>query len=110
MTGDVWLLELETVIRGNLTNPCFSVDFLAKFMKTSRTTFYRRVRSKTGLSVNRYVLSIRLKVAREMLIQRKVDTLEELAFAVGFSDADYLSRLFRQYFDLSPTAYWTIEE
>ena len=40
-----------------------------------------------------------------LLLEQRAGTISEVAYAVGFRDAEYFSRLFRQAYGIPPSAY-----
>ena len=98
---DAKVLKLRETVRENLDNPQFNVDDLADRMGISRTTLYRLVRERTGLSANQLIQELRLLQARELLETGQYRTLRQVAEAVGFRSPDYLSRLYRARFGKS---------
>ena len=57
-----------------------------------------------GDSPIQYLNRVRLQKACELLVQSN-DSVQEIAQKVGFSDANYFSRLFSRQYHLSPAAY-----
>ena len=55
-----------------------------------------------GMSFSEYVNGKRLEKSRELLLST-VLSVKEIADEVGFTDANYFTRLFRQNFGISPT-------
>jgi len=53
-----------------------------------------------------YLTGVRLARAEELL-QRQDIPVKEIAQAVGFSDANYFSRIFRKYKGVTPTEFKT---
>lgn len=51
-----------------------------------------------------YVNTVRLKVAEEMLIENR-RSVKEIAYAVGYADPNYFSRIFKKYKGIPPTSY-----
>jgi DNA-binding response OmpR family regulator len=98
---DAWVLKLRETARENLRNPQFNVDDLADRMDIGRSTLYRLVRERTGLSANQLIQELRLLQARELLETGQYRTWRQLAEAVGFRSPDYLSRLYRARFGKS---------
>lgn len=105
LPADPWVLRLETAVQENLGDYQLNVDFLAGLMQMSRKTLYARIRESTGLSANQFIQEIRLLQARKMLESGQVRSLRELSDTLGIRSADYLSRLYRERFGKSPTAY-----
>jgi AraC-like DNA-binding protein len=70
----------------------------------SRVTFYRKIKSLTGLSAVEFVRNVRLKHACEML-KNNSGNISEIAYAVGFQDPRYFSTIFKKEFGISPKQY-----
>lgn len=104
--SDLWLAQLQQLIRASMNDVQFDLNYLAEGMQMSPKTLYRKVRELTGLSPNQLVQEIRLLEARALLEAKQVRTLRELAHAVGFRSGDYLSRLYRERFGKSPADYF----
>ena len=101
---DEFLTDLESYILNNLDNVEFNVAMLAKYAAMSQPILYRKIKALTGLSVNDFIKSIRLRRAAELLSDPN-RTVYEVAYMVGFSDRKYFSREFKKVFDTTPSAY-----
>ncbi len=66
--------------------------------------FIRIFKSYIGCTPHRYALQCRLEKARELLKSTPL-TVREVAYAVGFEDPQYFSRLFRADTGMSPREY-----
>ena len=97
-----WLMLVETTVREHMADSHFNIDHLAKLMRMSRKSLYRKMRACTGLSVNEYIREIRLLVAREKINSGEATNLNNVAAAVGFRTSNYLSRLYRERFGKAP--------
>jgi AraC-like DNA-binding protein len=53
---------------------------------------------------------IRLKRATEMLKLGVYDSISEVAYSVGFSDAQYFSKKFKKHYNMTPTQYVSANE
>jgi AraC-like DNA-binding protein len=101
---DAFLSDLEDYILKNLENAEFNVALLAKHAAMSQPVLYRKIKALTGLSVNDFIKSIRLRRAAELLKDPE-RTVYEVAYMVGFSDRKYFSREFKKVYELTPSAY-----
>lgn len=70
----------------------------------SRAQFFRAFQQSTGLTPGRYLLSLRVERARQLLAAPG-GSVEEVARAVGFSDPDSFTRAFRRTAGLTPGAW-----
>jgi AraC-like DNA-binding protein len=82
----------------------FTVEDLARWCATNRTTLNAHVLRKTGRSVQSYVRAVRMAMAANLLR----DTLlpvEEVMARVGYEDASHFSRAFKQIHGAPPASY-----
>lgn len=92
------------IVFDNISEPEFNVDDLCRMLGMSQSSFYRKLKTMTGQSVNEFIQNIRLKYAARLL-RETTKTISEIAFDVGFSDSSYFSRAFRKCFRVSPKAW-----
>lgn len=81
-----------------------SLGTLADQSGYSRAHFLRTFQSATGKSPMRYLQDHRLDVARQQLASRG-PSITEVAQGTGFSSHSHLTRLFRERFGLTPSAF-----
>ena len=79
----------------------FTIEQLAEVLCVSRTVFYNKVKSLTGQSPVKFVRDLKLKIAAHLLT--KGYNISEAAIKIGFSDARYFSRQFRELFGYLPS-------
>lgn len=101
---DQFLYQLQQAVLQNFANPDFDVEQLSSGFQLSRAQFYRKVKALLGKTPNSYIKEVRLEQAKVLLKQPDMN-VSEVAYAVGFSDPAYFSRVFQQVFGQSPTAY-----
>ena len=73
-------------------------------MGVSKSSFYRKMKAVTGLSINEFIQNVRIKKATELLINSDMN-VSEIAYETGFNDPYYFSRLFKKYHNMSPSDY-----
>ncbi|MEO1436621.1 MAG: ATP-binding protein, partial [Bacteroidota bacterium] len=98
-----WLKGVEEFIASHLTDSRLNIDFVAQQFNVSRRQFHRNIKQFTGLTPNQYLQEIRLQLAYDLLVQKKVDTVKAACFSVGFQDVKYFSGLFKKRFGASPS-------
>ena len=59
------------------------------------------IKEKRGITLRQYVISYRLKLARNML-EHTDKTIAEIAEETGFTDASYFTKSFKAAFDETP--------
>ncbi|MEM6879602.1 MAG: ATP-binding protein, partial [Bacteroidota bacterium] len=98
---DQFLYQLQQAVLQNYTDADFDVDKLASGFQLSRAQFYRKVKALLDKTPNNYIKEIRLSQAK-ILLKKPDMNVSEVAYAVGFSDPAYFSRVFQQAFGQSP--------
>ncbi len=86
------LEKLNGKIDGQLNNCEMLIDGLASELNFSRSKFYRKLKSNTGLSPNDYLRIYRIKKSA-MLIQTDKYTFSEIADMAGFNTHTLISQL-----------------
>ncbi len=99
-----FLQRLLETIEKNMADPEFTVPKLVEELSMSRPVLFRKLKALTDMSVIDLINSTRLKKAATMLKQKKM-TVSEVSYAVGFADAKYFSKSFRQQYGKTPTEY-----
>ncbi len=91
------------LVLDNISNTNFSVSNLADLMMISERNLYRKIKKLTGITVNEFVREIRVNTAKKMMSYRKYNTVSEIAYAVGFKDPGYFSKVFEDYVGETPS-------
>jgi len=95
--------KLIRYIEENYQDSDLSISKLVDFSCVSRTVFYNKVKSLTGLSPIELMRQVKLKIAAQMLA--KGYNVNEAAFHIGFNDTRYFSKQFKELFGVSPSQY-----
>ena len=82
-----------------------SLDQIASNMYLSSYYVSKIFKSETGDTPINYLISLRMKKAKEMLDENPDISVQEAASAVGYDDAYHFSKLFKKYFGISPLYY-----
>lgn len=96
--------SLEIGADDYLTNGKYSVEELSSDVSISRVHLYRKMKNILGVSPSRYMRDYRLKKAAEILSREDI-RINDLAYTVGFEDADYFVKCFKDKFGVSPNRY-----
>lgn len=81
-----------------------SLQFAAQLCGLGRFQFSRRFKSENGISFREFLIRYRIGKAREFLKNPHI-TVTDAAFAVGFNDLSFFSKVFRRYIGASPSLY-----
>ena len=93
--------RLRKYIEDNISETSISITSLAGEMCMSRASFFRKMKSLTGMTPNDFILTYRVNKAAAMLREGKW-RIGEIADMLGFSSASHFSRVFRQRFGKTP--------
>jgi len=96
--------ELNQLLEQHYTNEDFGIEEACADMKVSRVQLHRKLVALTGLSASHFISRFRVEKAAKLLLRTRM-TVSEIAFEVGFHDANYFSRIFSKIYGLSPGDY-----
>lgn len=96
--------EYKTLVANHLSDNGLTPDMLAKEMGYSRSAFYKKVSELTGMTPKSYITQQRMEQAA-MLLQDTHTTVSEVAYKLGYSNPQYFSTAFKQYYNISPSKY-----
>ncbi|MEL6667671.1 MAG: helix-turn-helix domain-containing protein, partial [Bacteroidota bacterium] len=97
-----FLQKINQMVGERLSDPAFDVLAMAEACHLSRTQLFRKLKHLTGESPSDIIINARLKKAKEMLLQGKA-RVSEVAYACGFQDPAYFSRLFKKKIGQAPS-------
>ena len=93
---------LNNYIFEHISDTDMSADRLADAMRTTRKTLASKISANTGLTVNEYVRTCRLKKAAELLSKNKY-RINEVGYLVGYSTPSYFTKHFTAQFGMKPS-------
>ncbi|GAL10737.1 transcriptional regulator AraC family [Vibrio astriarenae] len=80
-------------------------SLLAAQVDYSTTYFSKLFRKSTGVSFRDYVISKRISLAKQMLVEDKAMKVAVVAYQCGYRDVSYFSRIFKKKTGLTPAGY-----
>ncbi|MCP4216196.1 MAG: helix-turn-helix domain-containing protein [bacterium] len=95
--------KLHKWLVGNLEKP-ISVEDMAEYLIMSDRNFARVFKAKTGMTPNKYLETLRLDRAREIMAVGD-ESLETIAKVCGFGREERLRRAFLRRFKVTPSQY-----
>ncbi|MEM6647785.1 MAG: two-component regulator propeller domain-containing protein [Bacteroidota bacterium] len=98
-----FLRRVDAYVTAHLQDNDLTVKALASGLFMGDRTFRRRLQETTGMTAAAYIRRVRLAYAKRHLEQQQYATLTEAAAAVGFSNANYFSRLYQQTYGVAPS-------
>lgn len=96
-----FILNLNCIIRENLSNPNLSIPFLTEKMGMSKTALFNKMNNLLNVSASRYIRRIRMEAAKELLAGTD-KSISQIAQEVGFTVCHYFSSVFKDYSGLTP--------
>lgn len=99
-----FLKRAVSIIELNMDNEALNVELFAKEIGISTTQLNLKLKTLIGQSTNKFIQSIRLKRAAELLI-KEAGSVSEIGFQTGFSSTAYFVSSFKKYFGVSPGSY-----
>lgn len=96
--------KLVQLMNDNMDNGDMVVDDLVRELAVSRSVFFKKLKSLTGLAPIEFIKSMRVKRAAE-LIEEGEYNMTQISYMVGINDPRYFSKCFKQQFGMTPTEY-----
>jgi signal transduction histidine kinase/DNA-binding response OmpR family regulator len=96
--------KINKMIEVHYSDPEFDIDKFATNMFVSRSQLYKKLKAITDLSANDYLTVFRLKKSVELLKKGELQ-ISEIAYNTGFNDPKYFSRIFKKYYQCTPSEY-----
>lgn len=97
------LSEILAYMNKRITEP-ITIEEICHEFYISRSSLQALFKTHLNTSPKNYLLNIKLQKSKE-LIRENHYTISEIAYRLGFSSIHYFSRLFKKYFNITPSAY-----
>ena len=101
---NAFMQNIRTFVEAEISNPQLSLDDICREAGMSRSNLHLKFTALAGMPPMQYVRLLRLRKAKELLAGGDLN-VSEAAFATGFDDPKYFSRLFSEEYGISP-AQW----
>ncbi len=99
---DTFMKQVAKIISEEIDNEDLSVEALAKQLHLSRVQLFRKIKALTGITPTLFIRQIRLQHAQKLL-RESDQSISEIAYASGFKDPAYFSRVYKEQFGQSPS-------
>lgn len=97
------LQQILAYMNKKVAEPMTVEEICHKFF-ISRSSLQSLFKAHLHTSPKNYLINIKLQKSKE-LIQENRHTISEIAYLLGFSSIHYFSRLFKKYYNMSPSEY-----
>lgn len=102
---DQQLLENSVrIIEDNMENKDFNIDLWCRQIAIGRTRLGGKIKGITGLTLNDFILQIKLRKCASLLEKSDL-TISEITWKAGFSSPGYMGKCFKEYFGVTPMQY-----
>lgn len=101
---ETFLKDVIRVVETKMADVDFNIEAVAESLAMSRTTFYKKFKSLTGMAPVEFVRDMRLQRARQLL-DAGGSNVSEVAYLVGFGNPKYFSTCFKEKYRVSPSDY-----
>ncbi len=98
------LFQALEIVEKNISDPEFNVDKFAASIGMEASTLYKKLMALIDMPPGEFIRDIRMKRAVQLLDQNKV-SISDIAYMVGFDSPNYFSKVFKKYYNISPTDY-----
>jgi AraC-like DNA-binding protein len=99
-----FLNDINQLIYEKYSDPEFNIEKLVENTYVSRTVFYHKIKSLTGLTPIDFLRQKRLQIASQLIIHSDYN-ISEIALISGFNDVKNFSRRFKEIYKMTPSQY-----
>lgn len=100
-TDQLWLHDFELAVQKYIGTIDLNIGLISNELAISERQLFRRVKRILGITPNKLIRNIRLKVAMEAITTGKYRTLAEISSLTGFETPAYFSRLFTEVYGIN---------
>jgi two-component system response regulator YesN len=95
---------IEEYVKQNLRQP-LSLESVCSHIGISQTYLSRLFRKYTNMSFNKYITMHRIKEAKKLIDSYSNILVQDVAYAVGYDNPSYFSKVFREVVGVTPSEY-----
>lgn len=100
--ASVFFEMVKDFVVNNMSNPNPGIGDLADHMAMSERQLYRKCGAVAGMTPAQLIKDVKLDIAWNSLISKKVTKVTELARSLGYENVSYFSRLFSERYGKRP--------
>lgn len=97
-----WLMQFEREINDSINRNDVDIYNLSYKMAVSQRQLYRKTTRLIYLTPNKYIRVLRLHKAKKLIENYLQHSISQIAYAVGYNDTHYFSKLFSKQYKVSP--------
>lgn len=99
---DVFLQKIHILLEENFKKSNFGTQELANQLHVSRSKLSRQLKKKKQPTPSDLIRQFRLEKARNLILTTDL-SLAEIAHKTGFTEAGYFSKVFKDFYKISPS-------
>ena len=103
-TDQIFMDKVNKILEKNISTDKYTIDKLSIDIGMSRTAFYSRIREITGNPPENYIYSFKMDKALKLLASQQYN-VSEIAGMLGYCDAKYFGKKFKDFYHVCPTDY-----
>lgn len=103
-TDQIFMDKVNKILEKNISTDKYTIGKLSIDIGMSRTAFYSRIREITGNPPENYIYSFKMDRALKLLASQQY-TVSEIAGMLGYCDAKYFGKKFKDFYHVCPTDY-----
>lgn len=96
--------RVNEILEKNLSTEKYTIDKLSADIGMSRTAFYGKMKEILGKSPEDYIYSFKMDKALKLLASQQF-SISEIAGMLGYCDAQYFRKKFKDFYHVCPTDY-----
>jgi signal transduction histidine kinase/ligand-binding sensor domain-containing protein/DNA-binding response OmpR family regulator len=101
---EAFIKNVILTVEERMIDAQFKIETIAEAMAMGQKTFYRKLKSLTGVAPGEFVRDIRLQKAKQLL-DTHTNNVSEVAYLVGFTSPKYFATCFKEKYQVSPSDY-----
>lgn len=101
---EILMKKAVGVIEENISDSDFTVENLSQEVGMSRSVFFNKVKSLTGLAPLEFIRDIKMKRAAQLLSTGEL-MVKEVSYMIGISDTKYFGKCFKAKYGVTPQEY-----
>ncbi len=106
---EIFLEQLIEAIEVHMWDPDYGVNQLSIDVGVSRPVLFKKIKSLTDQTPKKFINLFRLRRAAQLLKDGD-RSVSEIAYSVGFNDAKYFTRIFKEVYGVVPVEYGKVTE
>lgn len=99
-----FIKRVQELLIENLETEKYTIDILCADIGMCRTAFYKKMKEITGMYPKEYIFSFKMEEARKLLASKKY-SVTDIACMLGYCDAKYFGKRFKDFYHVCPTDY-----